>query len=232
MAARSDAAATPGPKDGAFMSFHVVCSSPNIVDLPPIHKEFSPEHIYDRQSLLDIGNAYKHKLSPAAAEKLQGLCLLLKPDLETAASPTDATKNSLQFGQRMLPQHYRTAFSAQTGTCLKRRSPTTTTQTCRKYTETVTAYIKKCIDDVTVTKTITTRANQKLWMTAEVRGLLKTRDEAFRSGDKAALKTARANLYCGIKNAKRSYAQKINNHFTDSRDTRSLWQALKNVLPH
>ncbi len=60
----------------------------------------------------------------------------------------------------------------------------------------------------TVTKTITTRANQKPWMTAEVRGLLKTRDEAFRSGDTAALKTARANLSCGIKNAKRSYAQK------------------------
>ncbi len=108
----------------------------------------------------------------------------------------------------MLPQHYRTAFSAQTGTCLK------------------------CIDDVTVTKTITTRANQKPWMTAEVRGLLKTRDEAFRSGDKAALKTARANLSCGIKNAKRSYAQKINNHFTDSRDTRSLWQAIQTITDY
>ncbi len=69
----------------------------------------------------------------------------------------------------------------------------------QEYTETVTAYIKKCMDDVTVTKTITTRANQKPWMTAEVRGLLKTRDEAFRSGDKAALKTARANLSRGIK---------------------------------
>ncbi len=91
MAARSDAAAAPGPKDGAFVSFNVICSSQNIVDLPAIHKEFSPEHIYDRQSLLDIGNAYKHELSPVAAEKLQGLCLLLKPDLETAASPTDAT---------------------------------------------------------------------------------------------------------------------------------------------
>jgi len=31
----------------------------------------------------------------------------------------------------MLPQHYRTAFSAQTGTSLKRQPPTTTTQTCR-----------------------------------------------------------------------------------------------------
>ncbi len=69
-------------------------------------------------------------------------------------------------------------------------------------------------------------------MTAEVRGLLKTRDEAFRSGDKAALKTARANLSCGIKNAKRSYGNKINNHFTNSRDTRSLWQAIQTITDY
>ncbi|KAL0152345.1 hypothetical protein M9458_052068 [Cirrhinus mrigala] len=100
-----------------------------------------------------------------------------------------------------------------------------------EYTKTVTVYIKKCIDDVTVTKTITTRANQKPWMTAEDRGLLKTRDDAFRSGDKAALKTARANLYHGIKQAKRLYAQK-NNHFTDSKDTRSLWQAIQTITDY
>ncbi len=71
------------------MSFNVVCSSPNSVNLPLTHKE---KHIYDRRSLLDIGNAYKHQLSQAATEKLRGLCLLLEPDLETAASPTDATR--------------------------------------------------------------------------------------------------------------------------------------------
>ncbi len=54
MAARSDAAAAPGPKDGAFMSFNVVCSSPNSVNLPLTHKEITPKHIYDRRSLLDI----------------------------------------------------------------------------------------------------------------------------------------------------------------------------------
>ncbi|KAL0168115.1 hypothetical protein M9458_036337 [Cirrhinus mrigala] len=101
-----------------------------------------------------------------------------------------------------------------------------------EYAETVPAYIKKCIDDVTVTKTITTCANQKPWMTAEVRGLLKTRDDAFRSGDKAALKTARANLSRGIKQAKCLYAQKINNHFTDSKDTRSLWQAIQTITDY
>ncbi len=44
--------------------------------------------------------------------------------------------------------------------------------------------------------------------------------------------TKTANLSCGIKNAKRSYAQKINNHFTDSRDTRSLWQAIQTITDY
>ncbi len=85
---------------------------------------------------------------------------------------------------------------------------------------------------MTITKTITTRANQKPWMTAEVCGLLKTRDEAFISGHKAALKTARANLSCGITNVKRTYAQKINNPFRDSRDTQSLWQAIQTITDY
>ncbi len=71
----------------------------------------------------------------------------------------------------------------------------------QEYTETVTAYIKYCIDDVTVTKTITTRANRKPWMTAEVRGLLKPEMKRSDQEIKAALKTARANLSRGIKNA-------------------------------
>ncbi len=43
---------------------------------------------------------------------------------------------------------------------------------------------------------------------------------------------SRANLSCGIKNAKRSYAKKINDHFTDSRDTQSLWQAIQTITDY
>ncbi|KAK3519702.1 hypothetical protein QTP70_001713 [Hemibagrus guttatus] len=63
-----------------------------------------------------------------------------------------------------------------------------------EYTTSVTSYVGKCIDDVTVSKTITTRSNQKPWMIAKVRALLKSRDFTFRAGDKMTLKTARAKL--------------------------------------
>lgn len=68
-----------------------------------------------------------------------------------------------------------------------------------EYAASVTGYISKCIDDVTVSKSITTRANQKPWLTTEVRALLKTCDAAFKSDNKAALKTARANLSRAIR---------------------------------
>ena len=73
-----------------------------------------------------------------------------------------------------------------------------------EYTSAVLGYISKCVDDVTVTKVITIHPNQKPWLNAEVRSLLKVRDSAFRSGDEPALREARRNLTAGIKRAKAS----------------------------
>ncbi|KAI4882847.1 hypothetical protein NFI96_022069 [Prochilodus magdalenae] len=104
-----------------------------------------------------------------------------------------------------------------------------TTTDLEEYTSSVTSYISKCIDDVTVSKTITTRPNQKPWMTAEVRALLKARDSAFKAGDKAALRKARAKLSRGIREAKRAHGQSIHSHFRDSGDTRRMWQGIQAI---
>ncbi|KAK2899445.1 hypothetical protein Q8A73_012574 [Channa argus] len=71
-----------------------------------------------------------------------------------------------------------------------------------EYTSTVTSYISKCVDDVTISKTITTRSNRKPWINANVCALLKQRDAAFRTGDKTALRTARAKLSRAIRETK------------------------------
>ncbi|KAK3510918.1 hypothetical protein QTP70_025540 [Hemibagrus guttatus] len=98
-----------------------------------------------------------------------------------------------------------------------------------EYTTSVTSHIGKCIDDVTVSKTITTHSSQKPWMTAEVRALLKSRDSAFRAGDKAALRTARAKLSRAIRELKRTHAQRIHGHFQDSRDSQRMWQGIQAI---
>ncbi len=96
MVARSDAAATPGSKNCVFMSVSHVSSSSICLTLSQNHQTNTRKHIYDRQSLLKIGSVYKHQLSPVSTGKLQGLCLLLKLNPETAASPTDTTRTKRQ----------------------------------------------------------------------------------------------------------------------------------------
>ncbi|KAK3525781.1 hypothetical protein QTP70_007543 [Hemibagrus guttatus] len=65
-----------------------------------------------------------------------------------------------------------------------------------EYTSSVTSYISKCIDDVTISKSITTQSNQKPWMTAKVRALLKSRDSDFRAGDKKTIAPPEDQVLC------------------------------------
>ena len=70
-----------------------------------------------------------------------------------------------------------------------------------EYTESVTGFISKCIDDDTVIKTITMRSNQKPRIIAEVHALLRATDIAFKAGGKEALSTARATQAWAIRDA-------------------------------
>ncbi|KAK1785609.1 hypothetical protein P4O66_018974 [Electrophorus voltai] len=77
--------------------------------------------------------------------------------------------------------------------------------------------------------TITTRPNQKPWMTAEVRMLLRTHDSAFRTGDREALRKTRAQLSRANREAKRAHAQRIHGHFKDTRNTRCMWEGIQAI---
>ncbi|GAA6231470.1 uncharacterized protein LOC109141784 [Lates japonicus] len=99
------------------------------------------------------------------------------------------------------------------------------------YTSAVLGYISKCVEDVTSTRTVTDYPNQKPWLNAEVRSLLKARDAAFRSGDRVTLRAARRELNAGVKRAKAAYAQRIQGHVT-SNDPRSMWRGIKCITDY
>lgn len=90
------------------------------------------------------------------------------------------------------------------------------------YASAVCCYISKCMDEVTVTRRITIRPNQKPWLNGKVGRLLKTRDAAFRSADTSSLSTARRNLEAGIK---------IQGHFSPS-GPRSMWKGIKTITDY
>ncbi len=54
----------------------------------------------------------------------------------------------------------------------------------------------------------------------------------LRAGDEEGLKTARANLSRGIREAKRQYSRRIAHRFSDSRDTWSLWQGIQTITDY
>lgn len=91
-------------------------------------------------------------------------------------------------------------------------------------------FISKCVGDVTVVKTVKTRATNKPWLTGEVRSLLKTPDSAFKTGDTAAYREARNNLKRGIRETKKQYGRNLEKNFEDTGDTRYLWQGFQTVM--
>ncbi len=96
------------------------------------------------------------------------------------------------------------------------------------YSDTVTCFIRKCIDDVVPTKTIRIYPNQKPWINSDVRSALSARTSAFKSGNTDDRKQASYDLRRSIKVAKRTYKNRVEEHFNNN-NPRSMWQGINNI---
>ncbi len=96
------------------------------------------------------------------------------------------------------------------------------------YSDTVTSFIRKCIDTVVPTKTIRIYPNQKPWINSDVRSALSARTSAFKSGNSDDRKQASYDLRRSIKAAKRTYKNKVEEHFNNN-NPRSMWQGINNI---
>ncbi len=96
------------------------------------------------------------------------------------------------------------------------------------YSDTVTCFIRKCIDDVVPTKTIRIYPNQKPWINSDVRSALSARTSAFKSRITDDRKQASYDLRRSIKAAKRTYKNKVEEHFNNN-NPRSMWQGINNI---
>lgn len=75
-------------------------------------------------------------------------------------------------------------------------------------------------------------ANWGSLLTAEQILILADFNAAFKSGDSAAYILARRNPSQGIRKAKRLYAQKLNSHFMNEKDSRRLWQGFPTITDY
>ncbi|KAK3536811.1 hypothetical protein QTP86_025588 [Hemibagrus guttatus] len=108
--------------------------------------------------------------------------------------PSANAKEALKPGQKEPSLLFRT-FECTDWDMFREAATNGDTTDLEEYMSSVTSYISKCIDDVTISKSITTCSNQKPWMTAKVCALMKSRDSAFiLAGDKDAPRTPWAKL--------------------------------------
>ena len=101
-------------------------------------------------------------------------------------------------------------------------------QDVNEYAFAVLCYIRTCVENITTNTRIRIPPNRKPWMTWEVEALLRERNTAFKSGDRAQYSIARHNLKKGIKQAKAMYREKIEGHFTNG-DPTLVWQGIQQI---
>ncbi len=92
------------------------------------------------------------------------------------------------------------------------------------YSDSVTYFIRKCIEDVVPTKIIRIYPNQKPWINSDVRSALSARTSAFKSGNTDDRKQASYDLRRSIKAAKRQYRNKVEEQF-NTNNARHMWPA-------
>ncbi len=85
-----------------------------------------------------------------------------------------------------------------------------------EYSDSVTCFIRKCIEDVIPTKIISIYPNQKPWINSDVRSTLSARTSAFKSGNTDDRKQASYDLRRSIKAAKRQYKNKVEEQFNNT----------------
>ncbi len=96
------------------------------------------------------------------------------------------------------------------------------------YSDSVTCFIRKCVEDVVPTKTIRIYPNQKPWINSDVRAALSARTSAFKSGDFDDRKQASYDLRKSIKAAKQQFKNKVEEQF-NTNNARSMWQGINNI---
>ena len=97
-----------------------------------------------------------------------------------------------------------------------------------EYATTVTDFISKCVEDCVPKKQICVYSNRKPWMNRDIHCLLKSRTEAFKSGDTDLYKKARYDVKRFINDAKRQYRAKLESQASHT-DPRRLWQGLQDI---
>ena len=97
-----------------------------------------------------------------------------------------------------------------------------------KQVETITAYVKFCVDMLIPTKVVKTYPNNKPWVTKGIADVLKRRQEAFRRGSTEHVKRLQKEARKEILQNKKKFQHNVEDSFA-SNNSRQLWSSLQTM---
>ncbi|KAL7824810.1 hypothetical protein AOLI_G00327080 [Acnodon oligacanthus] len=100
-----------------------------------------------------------------------------------------------------------------------------------EYTDTVTSYISFCEDTCVPTRTRIKYNKDKPWFNARLKQLRRSKEAAYRSGDRALYNQARNTLNKEIRAAKKSYSNKLSS-MVSTNEPSSVWKCLQNITSY
>ncbi|KAI5620346.1 gastrula zinc finger protein XlCGF28.1-like [Silurus asotus] len=136
--------------------------------------------LYNRKTLKELRNNPNNTINDDLRQKLRDLCVIREPGLQTSASPAEdgRRRGNRKRCARKQKRGKRAGANARLKanprppalrSLLEEREAATNSDfiNLEEFTSTVTSYIGKCINDVSISKIITTHSNQKPWTTAK-----------------------------------------------------------------
>uniref|UniRef100_A0A1A8RXB6 Reverse transcriptase domain-containing protein n=1 Tax=Nothobranchius rachovii TaxID=451742 RepID=A0A1A8RXB6_9TELE len=92
----------------------------------------------------------------------------------------------------------------------------------------VTDYINFCVDNIIPTRTVRCFANNKPWITSELKNLLNEKKRAFKEGDRELLRSIQKQLKIKIRDSKEAYRKKLENKLQRN-NIRDVWSGMKKI---
>lgn len=89
-----------------------------------------------------------------------------------------------------------------------------------------TDYINFCMDNVVPVRTVRCFANNKPWITSDIKGLLNQKKKAFKEGNTQELKQIQRELRVQLREAKEQYRRKIEQRM-QTNNMREVWEGMK-----
>ncbi|KAI3352640.1 hypothetical protein L3Q82_019221, partial [Scortum barcoo] len=91
-----------------------------------------------------------------------------------------------------------------------------------------TDYINFCMDTVVPVRSVRCFANNKPWITSDIKGLLNQKKKAFKDGDTQELKQIQKELRVQLREAKEQYRRKIEQRMQNN-NMREVWEGMKTI---